>query len=504
VLAGSFGPVAGGIARRVAQRGRRIYWYVRAMLGSRAPRHPPYAAMFIMPAEKRILVAEDDVATGQAWSELIASWGYRVEIAEDGQRALDLIASYDPHILLLDLRLPEKNGLEVLGEMRERGVRIPTVMISGEGEIADAVQAIKLGAYDYLRKPVDPPHLRVLLNNLKTHLTISDENQRLRRRLLRAGELGGMIAQSAPMRRMMALIEQVAPSAASVVILGESGTGKELVARTIHELSPRRGAPYIAINCAALPETLMESEMFGHERGAFTGADRRREGCFEMANGGTLLLDEIGEMKPELQAKMLRVLEEGKLRRLGASAEVPIDVRVLASTNRNLETAIREGRFREDLYYRLNVFAIEIAPLRDRAEDIAPLAEHFLHQIGAPAGKTVSGFEAEALEVLKTYRWPGNVRQLRNVIERALIVTRGPLIGLADLPADLRRGGGSGSTFEVRLGASLDGVEREVIKRTIEFAGGNKSRAAEILGISLKTLYNRLERYSGKEPHDAA
>ncbi|MBF6559384.1 MAG: sigma-54-dependent Fis family transcriptional regulator [Candidatus Binataceae bacterium] len=456
-----------------------------------------------MPDEKRILVAEDDVATGQAWSELIASWGYRVEIAEDGQRALDLIDSYDPHILLLDLRLPEKNGLEVLGEMRERGVQIPTVMISGEGEIADAVQAIKLGAYDYLRKPVDPPHLRVLLNNLKTHLTISDENQRLRRRLLRAGELGGMIAQSAPMRRMLALIEQVAPSAASVVILGESGTGKELVARTIHELSPRRGAPYIAINCAALPETLMESEMFGHERGAFTGADRRREGCFEMANGGTLLLDEIGEMKPELQAKMLRVLEEGKLRRLGASTEVPIDVRVLASTNRNLETAIREGRFREDLYYRLNVFAIEIAPLSDRAEDIAPLAEHFLHQIEAPAGKTVSGFEAEALEVLKTYRWPGNVRQLRNVIERALIVTRGPLIGLADLPADLRRGGGSGATFEVRLGASLDDVEREVIKRTIEFAGGNKSRAAEILGISLKTLYNRLERYSGKEPHAA-
>src|SRR6202167_3362213 len=216
------------------------------MLGSRAPPHQLCGAMFIMPAEKRILVAEDDVATGQAWSELIASWGYRVEIAEDGQRALDLIDSYDPHILLLDLRLPEKNGLEVLGEMRERGVQIPAVMISGEGEIADAVQAIRLGAYDYLRKPVDPPHLRVLLNNLQTHLTVSDENQRLRRRLLRGGELGGVVGQSPPMRRMMALIEQVAPSAASVVILGESGTGKELVARTLHDLSPRRGAPYIA------------------------------------------------------------------------------------------------------------------------------------------------------------------------------------------------------------------------------------------------------------------
>ena len=453
-----------------------------------------------MPAEKRILVAEDDLATGQAWSELIASWGYKVEIAESGQRALDLIDSYDPHIMLLDLRLPEKNGLEVLGEMRERGLLISTVMISGEGEIADAVQAIKLGAYDYLRKPVDPPHLRVLLNNLFTHLTVSDENQRLRRRLLRAGELGGMVGQSSPMRRLMVLIEQVAPSSASVVILGESGTGKELVARTIHELSPRRTNPYIAINCAALPETLMESELFGHERGAFTGADRRREGCFELANSGTLLLDEIGEMRPDLQAKLLRVLEEGKLRRLGGTTEVPIDVRVLASTNRNLEAAIREGRFREDLYYRLNVFTIEIPPLNERAEDIPALVEYFLHQIEPPPGKTVNGFEGEALDVLKSYRWPGNVRQLRNVIERGLIVTRGPQITLNDLPVELRRGGGSSSAFEIRLGSSLDEVERELIKRTIEFAGGNKSRAAEILDISLKTLYNRLEKYQQSAP----
>jgi DNA-binding NtrC family response regulator len=247
----------------------------------------------------------------------------------------------------------------------------------------------------------------------------------------------------------------------------------------------------------------MESELFGHERGAFTGADRRREGCFELANGGTLLLDEIGEMKPELQAKLLRVLEESKIRRLGGSAEVSIDVRVLAATNRNLESAIKEGRFREDLYYRLNVFAIELPLLCERPEDIPGLVDHFLHELKPPEGKVINGVETECLEVLKTYRWPGNVRQLRNVIERALIVSRGPLITVADLPADMKRTAGSSSSFELRLGMSLDDVERELIMRTIEFTGGNKSRAAEVLGISLKTLYNRLERYQGKDTQES-
>ena len=448
-----------------------------------------------MALEKRILVAEDDIATGQAWSELIASWGFAVAIAPDGRRALQLVDSFDPHILLLDLRLPEKNGLEVLSELRARGLQLPAVMISGEGDVSDAVQAIKLGAYDYLRKPIDPPHLRVLLANLSVHLTVNEENQRLRRRLMHAGELGSLIGQASPMTRVLNLIQQVAPSAASVVIVGDSGTGKELAARTIHDLSPRRGGPYVAINCAALPETLMESELFGHERGAFTGADRRREGCFELADGGTLLLDEIGEMKAELQAKLLRVLEEQKIRRLGGSGEIAVDVRVLAATNRNLEAAIREGRFREDLYYRLNVFTLELPPLCERAEDIPLLVEHFLHEMQPPAGKVISGVEAECLEVLKAYRWPGNVRQLRNVIERALIVARGPLVGVGDLPPELKRAGSTNATLEIKLGASLDEIEREVIMRTIDYVGGNKSRAAEILGVSLKTLYNRLERY---------
>jgi len=462
-----------------------------------------------MKAGIRVLIVEDNADAREAWSTLISSWEYRVETAEDGERALRLIESTDPQILLLDLRIPKKDGLAVLREIRANGWHLPTIVISGEGEIEDAVESIKLGAYDYLRKPVDPHHMEVLLNNLRTHLTVSKENQLLRRRLMDAGELGQLIGQSFAMRRVMASIEQVAPSGASIVIVGESGTGKELVARTIHDLSPRSGGPYIAINCAAMPETLMESELFGHERGAFTGADRRREGCFELATGGTLLLDEIGEMKPELQAKLLRVLEERKIRRLGGNAEIPVDVRVLAATNRNLEAHLREGKFREDLYYRLNVFTIQLPTLRERSEDIPTLIEHFLRQLAPSASKSVVGMEADCLELLGSQRWPGNVRQLRNVIERALIVTRGPMISIADLPEEINieaprsikpaqlpaptSGNGRSPTLDVHVGMSLNAVKRELLLETLKFTGGNKAKAAEILGVSLKTLYNHLK-----------
>jgi len=385
----------------------------------------------------RVLIVEDDRDAREAWSALISSWSYRVDSAEDGERALQMIESCNPQILLLDLRLPKKDGLQVLQEIRANGWQLPTIVLSGEGEIEDAVESIKLGAYDYLRKPVDPHQMQLLLNNLRTHLTISRENQLLRRRLMDVGELGQLVGQSLAMRRVMSEIDQVAASNTSIIIVGESGTGKELAARTIHELSGRSAGPYVAINCAAMPETLMESELFGHERGAFTGADRRREGCFELASGGTLLLDEIGEMKPALQAKLLRVLEERKLRRLGGNAEISVAVRVLAATNRNLELQLKEGKFREDLYYRLNVFSIRLPPLRERLDDIPMLAEHFVKQLAGPAGKTVMGIDDDCLQVLKAQPWPGNVRQLRNVIERALIVTRGPMISIADLPQEI-------------------------------------------------------------------
>ena len=302
------------------------------------------------------------------------------------------------------------------------------------------------------------------------------------------------------MRRVIASIEQVAPTNASVIIVGESGTGKELVARTIHELSARAYGPYVGINCAALPETLMESELFGHERGAFTGADRRREGCFELANGGTLLLDEIAEMRPELQAKLLRVIEERKIRRLGGSCEVPVNVRVLAATNRNLEKRLHEGKFREDLYYRLNVFSIVLPSLRERLEDLPALIEAFLRQLSPPGARQIVGIEAECLELLKSQRWPGNVRQLRNVIERALVVTQGPMISIADLSEEIKTSRNSRDVLNIHVGMSLDAAKRQLMLQTLKATGGNRIKAAEILGVTIKTLYNQLKSYEAGLP----
>jgi DNA-binding NtrC family response regulator len=450
-----------------------------------------------MPEQKRILVAEDDVTTHEDWCAMLGSWGYQVKTAEDGEKALDLLRSFQPHILLSDLRMPHRDGLNLLRDIRELHLETVPIIISGVGEIPDAVQAIKLGASDYLTKPIDPPHLQQILKKLTEHIDVREENLRLRRRLVEVGELGPLFGKSLAMRRVLTSIERLAESSASVIITGESGTGKELAARTIHQLSSRKNAPFIGINCAAIPQTLMESELFGHERGAFTGADRRREGCFELANGGTLLLDEITEMKPELQAKLLRVIEERKLRRIGGSSEVDLDVRVLAASNRDLERAMHSGNLREDLYYRLNVFTIEMPPLCQRLEDLPLLIESFLQHFAELNHKQINGVDEECLAALKSHPWPGNVRQLRNVIERASVLCRGPLISIGDLPAEFKSDGQKAAgLFQIRLGTSLDDVERELISRTLEFAGGNKTRAADILGITAKTLYNRLERYA--------
>ena len=445
-------------------------------------------------ATKRIVVVEDDATTREAWRELIASWGFEVATADNGAAALDVVGSFRPDLLLLDLRLPRKDGLTVLKELRERGLSVVTIVVSGEGDIPDAVRAIKLGASDYLCKPVDIGHLKQLFEGMFGEGRASQQARRNSSALDQSEELVG---NSTAMARVRSQIEQVAPTSAPVIILGESGTGKELVARSIHRRSRRSQQPYVAINCAAVPDTLIESELFGHERGAFTGAEQRRPGCFELASGGTLLLDEIGEMKIEVQAKLLRVLEENKFRRLGGTAEIAANVRVIAASNRDLDAARHNGTFREDLFYRLNVFTIRLPPLRERVDDLTVLADFFLRDLTAPATK-VSGIHPDCMEALKSYRWPGNVRQLRNAIERAVIVTTGPVIGVADLPPEVTRPSGSGPAFEVSLGSSLDDVERQLIERTLEFARGNKARAAEILGVSLKTLYNRLERYQPK------
>ncbi|HYL58313.1 MAG TPA: sigma-54 dependent transcriptional regulator [Candidatus Acidoferrales bacterium] len=449
-----------------------------------------------MASEIRVLLAEDDVDTHDEWRESLAAWGFKPEVAEDGERALELIKTFDPHILVADLRMPRKDGLQLLRDIQELGINLPTIMISGQGDIPDAVEALKLGALDYLRKPVDPPHLRRVLNNLAENISMREENLALRRRLAQVGELGGLLGSSLAMRRVIASIERLASSSASVVITGESGTGKELVARTIHELSPRRAAPYVPVNCAAIPDTLMESELFGHERGSFTGADRRKEGCFEVANNGTLLLDELTDMKIELQAKLLRVIEEQKVRRVGGTSEIPIDVRVLAASNRDVDQAVRDGTLRADLYYRLKVFTIELPPLRDRVEDLPALAQMFVQHYAALNHREVAGLDEECLSALKAHPWPGNVRQLRNVIERAVIVAEGRTIRKRDLPEEFRATqSGDAASISVRLGTSLEEVEKELITRTIEFTGGNKTRAAEILGVSAKTLYNKLDRF---------
>jgi len=454
-------------------------------------------------AEKRVLVADSNATTRQGWRELLGSWGFTVLLAANGQEALEMASSEEPHILISDLAMPRLDGLGLLRELRERGLALAPIIVSAHGEISDAVAAMKLGACEYLCQPIDPARLRALLDHLCEHLEVRLENARLRCRLLGIGELGPIIGQSLAMRRVMSLIEQVAPSHASIVISGESGTGKDLTARTIHELSPRRQAPYLAINCAALPETLVESELFGHEKGAFTGAERRREGCFELANGGTLLLDEITEMKPELQAKLLRAIEERRVRRVGGSSELSLDVRVLAACNRPLGRALREGRLREDLYYRLAVFSLELPSLRERPEDIDALVEATLREFQSQAHHPIRGVSHECLQVLRAYPWPGNVRQLRNVIERAVIVSRAPVLEVADLPPELQPATTPDPHLLVTLGSSLVEVERQLITRTIEFMGGNKTRAAEVLGVSLKTLYNRLERRERREGPEA-
>jgi DNA-binding NtrC family response regulator len=449
--------------------------------------------IFTVAGKLKILIADDDVAAQDDWRETLAAWNYDVSFAEDGDKALGLLESLQPHVLLCDLRMPRRNGLDLLAAMKERGLNIATLMISGVGQIDDAVRAIKLGAYDYLTKPVDLDRLEVLLKNLTSHVKLREENQRLRRHLTDAGKLGSIIGRSLPMRRVMALIDQVAPSSASILIGGESGTGKEIVAHTIHDLSARRDGPFIALNCAAIPDTLIESELFGHERGAFTGADKRRAGCFELAEGGTLFLDEIGEMKIDMQAKLLRVLEERKFRRVGGSTELSADVRVLAASNRNLENATSNGTFREDLYYRLNVFTVLLPPLRERNDDIPLFVEHFLTELETPPNKTVTGLEPDCLEALKAYTWPGNIRELRNVMERALIVTKGPIICLDDLPPNLGAKRKAGPSFKITIGTPLRDVEMELAQRTLAFADGNKTEAARLIGVSSKTLYNWLK-----------
>ena len=444
--------------------------------------------------EMRILVAESDRITRDNLCDRISSWGFEAKAVENTQ-LLDEVRTFEADVLLIALEGQEKGWQE----LRARGVEIPTIVMAEPADLDSVVRTVKFGAYDFLSKPVNSAHLQVLLNNLATQLNVTEENQRLRRKLIEAGTLGPIVGQSVAMRRVMRQIEEAASSTASVLIVGESGTGKKLVAQTIHQLSTRRGGPYFEVSCAGIPDHLMESELWGHERGAFPGADRRREGFLAMARGGTLLLEEITELKIELQAEAA-ANPRGQHDSSGwaAALDIPCDVRLIAASTQNPSEATHHGKLREDLYSRLDTFTIELPPLRDRLEDIPALVETFIEQSAEANKKAITGIDNESLEILRLFRWPGNVLQLRNVIDRAVIVARRPLLAAADLPNDVRRAGRKGPHFELRIGETMDEIERELIFKTLDFTNGNKVRAAQILGISLKTLYNRLVRYQGK------
>ena len=452
--------------------------------------------------EVRILVAAADRSARENLRDLIALWGGSVVRAVTGDQVLEQVQAFAPQVLLLDLEGQQKDAEAVLRDLPSSGIDLATIVMGEESDLRSIERTLKPDSCDFVSKPINPGHLRVLLSKLATQIRVAEENQRLRRKLIEAGTLGPIIGRSSAMQRVIRLIDEAAvSSSASVSIVGEGGTGKKLVARTIHQLSARRGGHYVAVTCSGLPDGLMESELWGHERGALAGSDRRRDGLLAMANGGTLLLDEITDLKIELQAKLLRTIEQKKLRRIGASeeSEIPLDLRLIAASSKSLTEATHYGRLREDLYSRLNTFTVELPALRDRIEDIPALVEAFIAQSAEASRKSVTGVDNDCLEILRLYRWPGNLLQLRNVIERALIVAHRTLLTGADLPLEVRRAGRKGPQFDLRIGESLDEVEREFIFKTLDFTNGNKVRAAQILGISLKTLYNRLVRYRGKD-----
>src|SRR5438477_5112258 len=487
--------------------------------------------MFAMNNEK-VLIVEDEENERTGLAELVSSWGYSADTARDGQEGHEKVLAWSPSIVITDLKMPRLSGLELLERISGEGETIAVIVVTAQGTIDSAVQAMRIGAYDYITKPIDTSRLRTILQNASALLDTRVELEVTRRKLRDAGSLGSLVGPSKKMQEIFRLIELVAPSTASVLITGASGTGKELVARTIHELSPRKPKPFVAVNCAAIPETLIESEIFGHEKGAFTGALERRAGCFELAEEGTLLLDEIGEMPIATQAKLLRVLEDRRLRRLGSKIETPVDVRVVAATNKDPEKAVANGDLRGDLYYRLNVFNIQMPPLRDHLMDVSAIAEKMIDDMNERHHCTVAGLKDSLMTRLENYRWPGNVRELRNMIERAVILAGSGMLGEEHLPphfgepgfapaptrphvadgqsarvthpSEVERYLDESNSVRVEVGTTVDEAERQLILKTLDSTHNNKTKAAEILGISSKTLQNKLKEYSAAATENTA
>ncbi len=455
----------------------------------------------------RILIADDEESQRSGLASMIRGWGFGADTAADGQEALEKLLAGPVSVLITDLKMPRMDGFELLRRLPMENIHIPAIVLTAFGNIETAVSTMhELGAYWFLEKPIQPSVLRVLLERAIAHSRLAEETQRLQRQLSQGGTLGAMAGNSEAMRQIFSLVEQVAPSKAAVLITGESGTGKELVARALHSHSARANGPFVALNCAAMPESLIESELFGHEKGSFTGAVERRAGCFELAEGGTLLLDEIGDMPLNTQAKLLRVLEDSRVRRLGGRTEMLVDVRVVASTNKDLGEAIKQNQFREDLYYRLNVFEIQLPALRQRLEDVPVLARALLEELNRKHATQVTEISGEAMELLKAHRWPGNVREMRNALERAVILAGEGTVEARHLPRTVapareveRAAGANPDVLVLTVGTSIDDAERALVRRTLILTKGNKTRAAEVLGISLKTLFNKLKGYDGAE-----
>ena len=451
-----------------------------------------------MPAQS-VLIFERDSQSASSLTQLLSSWGYQPIVTNDLETAVKAVTEQKPAVVIEDGSTPTAEDFALVREIRTQDADVAVVLLTDQGSVENAVQAIQQeGVYNYLEKPIDPHKLRLVIDSAVELALAKRENELLRRQLQDRGAFGELVGNSDLMRKVYTLIEQVAPSSASVLITGESGTGKELVARTIHKMSPRRDQPFVAINCSAIPETLMESELFGHEKGAFTGAASRRQGCFELADKGTLLLDEIGEMPSLLQAKLLRVIEERAVRRLGSRKEIEVDVRLLAATNRKPEQAVAEGNLRSDLLYRLNVFSIHLPSLGQRKEDLPLLAQHLVTQLALKHNRPARFMSPAALHALQFHAWPGNVRELRNVIERAVIICSGEQIErhhFAPYPIEQRERLRDEDTLSLPVGTPLEEVERQMIMRTLQKTKNNKTRAAELLGISLKTLHNKLNLY---------
>ncbi len=445
----------------------------------------------------RILIVDDEEIVRESLGGWLEKDGYTLGSAPDGLSALKAVDDGDWSILVVDLKMPGIDGLEVLKRVKEKHAEIAIVIMTAFATVDTAVRAMKLGAYDYIVKPFDPEELSLMIQKIVGQQALVRENLILRKALKREHRFHDIVSKSPLMRDVLELSKTAARSPSTILILGESGTGKEILARAIHAESSRADKPFVPVSCAALTETLLESELFGYEKGAFTGAAGRREGKFEVASGGTIFLDEIGDISPKLQLDLLRVLEERRVTRVGGTESVPVDVRIIAATNRNLAKAVEEGKFRQDLYYRLNVIAIRLPRLTERREDIPLLVDHFLEHLGVEMNREVEGISAEAMALLMAHDWPGNVRELRNVLERGLVVAKAPVIQASDLGLVLGAAGGGPDHP-----ASLSEVEKRHIAAVLHHSGGNVSQAARILDIDRVTLYSKIRKYHLREVDD--